>query len=259
MNEENIKSGFRKTGIYPIDRSVYPTDVFSPNILTTYRNSKSVHPSFALPLAVQKPDSNSPPIETMDPSPLASGVIVTPPEDLNETFMSSASSRISHRTSFEEQLLEKISTTPTCSKPKRRNIDSRSRILTTDEFKKLVEEKGDTGNKRPKKDKPMSDITDVNEESSLVPAQSSEETNTCDEPVPMKVNIVIEKDEFVVIEFSEGLREKVYLIAQIVDIHVELVEVKFLKLSHLSQTFSEKNEKNGFVKKDQIENIFFLQ
>ena len=63
---------------------------------------------------------------------------------------------------------------------------------------------------------------------------------------------MIEKDEFVVIEFSEGLREKVHLIAPIVDINVELVEVKFLKLSHLSQTFSEKNEKNGFVKKEQI-------
>ena len=91
----------------------------------------------------------------------------------------------------------------------------------------------------------MSDITEVNEESSLVPAQSSEESNTRDEPVPLQADIVIEKDQFIVIQFSEGLREKIYLIAQIVDIHVELVEVKFLKISHLSQTFSEKNEKTA--------------
>ena len=92
---------------------------------------------------MQKPYSNSPPIETAEPSPLTSEVIVTPPEDVNETFMSSAGSRTSHRTSFEEQR----------QRAQRRNADSRSSILTTDEFKKLFEEKEDSGNKRPKSDK----------------------------------------------------------------------------------------------------------
>jgi hypothetical protein len=41
LSTSNVKSGFRKTGIYPIDRSQYPTSSFDPLQLASYKSQHS--------------------------------------------------------------------------------------------------------------------------------------------------------------------------------------------------------------------------
>ena len=42
---KNISSSFKKTGIYPTDRTVYPKDVFDPKLLAVYQQMKKMSES----------------------------------------------------------------------------------------------------------------------------------------------------------------------------------------------------------------------
>lgn len=54
FTEANIKAGFKKTGLCPVDRTAYPEAVFNPDLLTLY---KTHHAELYEETPVHKPDN----------------------------------------------------------------------------------------------------------------------------------------------------------------------------------------------------------
>lgn len=177
LRPENIKSGFKKTGIYPPDRTKYPIDRFELEKLQRYNKGERLQPLVLMDPNTLTQGSEQTgggaggtahrPIITDSPSPSTSHkALPTPsvspgPNTLPTPSVSPGSSILptpsvspgpstlptpsvvepgTSPTSFEQLLLARIKKTdaPTIS---RRKIDVRAKVITSEEYAKEIEEK----------------------------------------------------------------------------------------------------------------------
>ena len=115
LTKQTITSAFQKTGIYPPNRNSYPVERFDPALLASY---KSQH-------------SNGDDIVLLEPMPTCS---------INaDNSLPSCSTQ--HNLSFEQILANTFHGNHQRIIKPRRNIDSHSRVITDEEFAKLIDEK----------------------------------------------------------------------------------------------------------------------
>lgn len=182
LSQEVIKNSFKVTGLYPVNKDVYPKDRLDPVKLDRFNKIQSSHGSVLNPLNVfeESPDDN---VECVSPSLLEPGT--SHDVDLIETYQnvqpgmpttttgpsSSRSSSDPYCSSFESLLLNKIKYTKPAT-GKRRKIDGKGKLLTSEEYLKSIEnletkKKKTTGPKKKKQDttKNTSDSdTDIGDE-----------------------------------------------------------------------------------------------
>jgi hypothetical protein len=124
-----IVKSFEKTGLYPVDRTVYPESEFKPNLLTLYKRIQSLE----VPPAVT-PRPATPRKPTPPPTPLTS----TPSNSTNLPCARSLGD------SFEQIMADRATTStyirapdpeaPPVQTAKRRRIDPQSRVITDEAF-----------------------------------------------------------------------------------------------------------------------------
>ena len=135
---ESIVSGFLSTGIYPYNRSKYPVSRLNPEKLEAYhqqQKKKSAidnQQNLVVPEKNSQQESNekeSAPTDQSTPSPGSSGLASDDQKIIVPT---------GKENSFEALLLSKFGKTSSTQKP-RRKIDTRAKVITTEEFLKSIE------------------------------------------------------------------------------------------------------------------------
>ena len=126
LRPENIKSGFKTTGIFPCDRSKYPTNRFDPEKLKRYNDGERLEP---LTL-----------VETTNDQPLPQPTTSNHPTSRPTTGEQTEEAPFQSPNSFEQLLLARIKKTDAPSKS-RRKIDVRVKVITSEEYAKEIEQK----------------------------------------------------------------------------------------------------------------------
>ena len=167
LSESNVKSGFSSTGIFPVDRSKYPTKRFNPRLLRRSQRweGKVENMEFVATSAVTLSKNKPAQKETHEklqcfgycaqlgpePSEPAGEEMVWIPAWISVpaatavVAASTAGSSTQHlasstpNTSFEELLLEKIKPASHQAPPKRRRINMKGVIITDKAFAKKIE------------------------------------------------------------------------------------------------------------------------
>lgn len=161
-------SGFRKTGVYPVDPSKYPQERFDPIKLRRYKETHRDSPYVKeIPIDVnlipseQDPDTNLNVAvnvdqistesnsqinvssqETIPAKPLAS--FATPSTSSAIPSTSSASlAPVTPKRSFEELLLLKVSPKQNKPKEKRRKFDTKAVVITSDDYAEKIKRQDD--------------------------------------------------------------------------------------------------------------------
>ena len=191
LSPENIKAGFRATGVFPVDKEKFPTSRLDSRLVKTYQNwlsagrPKQVLEDLAIGASPKKsprkvsPRKSTPkkslpakPFEVQDPfsnrdseschcwvsqklgpvpCPAPLGKIWVPIWSLQES--KKAASEGSANKSFEELVLEKMKGPPEKQVKKRRTVDLMTKIITDEEYVKAIKEKEEPPKKKVKGDK----------------------------------------------------------------------------------------------------------
>lgn len=161
---EIIQTAFRKTGLYPPDRDIYPVAMFNPDLYKLYKSVQTPEP-------VHKP--------------------ATPRKDIPPR------ENISPSTSFEQIMADVFrkpfpSTSGTAQRTARRQIDVHSRVITHDEFLEAVEDKEKKALEKKKKAEERSKKKGTKKRKATAPSDDEDDDNV-DDPLPSLEDIVEEE------------------------------------------------------------------
>lgn len=138
ISEEVIKKSFRVTGLYPVNKDAYPKDRLNPQKLERYNAAKSSGDAIPNPLNIFDgllPEN----VECMSPSLPDSRQCDSPSLLQTETSIQLDPVEDPRPScSFETLLLDKIKHTAPPS-GKRRKIDGKGKVLTTEDYLKSIE------------------------------------------------------------------------------------------------------------------------
>ncbi|KAB0790628.1 hypothetical protein PPYR_14930, partial [Photinus pyralis] len=174
-----ITNGFRKAGIFPIDNSVIPEDMYDPEALKRWKNSSNeeqavTESSAAIPSTSHDVPANSfgkplvkETVATEHPVAIPSTSHIVPVTPFEEQLVEEPS------TSFEDLLLSRIKRGST-EKPKRKRICEGAEIITSEEVKQKLIEQEESKKREKRKKKTKKGNEDENENESLHEDQHTE-------------------------------------------------------------------------------------
>lgn len=159
LSKQNIVSGFSKTGVYPVDKNKYPPERFDPAKLRRYNETHAdlAHVDLTntqiAASSQQSQDIPAKPSASIDtPSTshdTTSTSMAIPLTSLSTPGTSSAGllAPITPKRSFEELLLQKVSPKQMKPKEKRRKVDTKAVVITSDSYAEQIKKQDDVKKK----------------------------------------------------------------------------------------------------------------
>ncbi|KAI5635262.1 DDE superfamily endonuclease domain-containing protein [Phthorimaea operculella] len=211
LSEEVIKNSFKVTGIYPVNKDAYPKDRLDPVKLDRYYKIQASSASVPHPLNIfeESPDDI---VDCVSPSLLEPGTsrashdvnqeqethptvdLIEPPKNVQEETpamtppSNGSTDPCCSSASFESLLLNKIKYTKPAT-GKRRKVDGKGRLLTSEEYLKSIEnleaKKKKTIKPKKKTTEPKKKITGPKKKKPKTTMRKSDsDTDTGEEEVP---------------------------------------------------------------------------
>ena len=260
---DNIKKAFEKTGLFPVNREIYPKATFNPRLLAIYEEKQAEENKVPEHMPATPSKQHPTPLSTSPP----------PTPSVAQMHSTPVPSSVDKNISFEQLLCDKLtghsltagpSTAGQNSESTKRKVNRRinpqAQVLTTDEFFNEIQAKEGSRNLTNKAKKPRLDEHEDEESSEddlgvdLLADNSSDELDESDDSSnetivhfnPRQYEKIIENlkvEKFYLVVYGKNLK----YIGKITNICQEKVTISFLQRMP--------NEKYTWPNKPKIEDI----